>query len=68
MVTTLLKYCDQHKRPDGDLVKIVDKYGLAEPIQKMFSVFHKPIKTKKCTYWHWGASNTGKTEFKKLLD
>jgi hypothetical protein len=67
MVTSLNKYCGKHKRPPGDLIKIVEENGLNEPILRIFNTFFKEKMTKQCTYWHYGAPNTGKTKIYKLL-
>ena len=67
MVTTLLNYCDKNPRPNVDITGIIERHNLAEPIMRMFAVFFKPLKTKKCCYWHYGAPNSGKTKFAELL-
>ena len=51
MQTTLIKYCTKVARPEGDLMALVDKNDLYEPILRMFSVYFKPIKNKECCYW-----------------
>ena len=68
MVNSLFKYCNIHERPSGDLYELVRKHNLDEPILKMFQTYFKHGKTKLCTYWHFGAPNTGKTKIKDLLN
>ena len=41
LVTTLIKHCNSHRRPEGDLYEIVERNGLSEPIMKMFSIYFK---------------------------
>ena len=66
-VTSLLKFCKRHRRPDGDLHDLVRRHGLDEPLIKMFQTYFKHGQTKKCCYWHFGAPNTGKTKMMELL-